>query len=133
MLSGDDYYVIAPALLAGCAWLLWDRRWQTVVVGQCRLTPRRPCRPWSATDVVRGGDPPTTAGAPEAGGPGLARLRDGFLVWPVVVYVALRGLTLAALAVADLFTHDSFAARSTAGTGSGSSTPPRTATPGTCR
>jgi hypothetical protein len=33
MLSGDDYYVIAPALLAGCAWLLWDRRWQTVVVG----------------------------------------------------------------------------------------------------
>ncbi len=61
-----------------------------------------------ATDVVRGGDPPTTAGAPEAGGSRLARLRDGFLVWPVVVYVALRGLTLAALAVADLFTHDSF-------------------------
>ena len=26
----------------------------------------------------------------------------------MVVYVALRGLTLAALAVADLFTHDSF-------------------------
>jgi hypothetical protein len=33
MLSGLDYVVIAPLLLAGCARLLWDRHWHTVVFG----------------------------------------------------------------------------------------------------
>jgi alpha-1,6-mannosyltransferase len=33
MLNGLAYVVTAPLLLAGCAWLLWDRHWQTVVVG----------------------------------------------------------------------------------------------------
>ena len=33
MLNGLDYFVTAPLLLAGCAWLFWDRHWQTVVIG----------------------------------------------------------------------------------------------------
>jgi hypothetical protein len=33
MLNGIDYVVTAPLLLAGCAWFLWDRHWQTVVMG----------------------------------------------------------------------------------------------------
>jgi hypothetical protein len=33
MLNGIDYVVTAPLLLAGCVWLLWDRHWQTVVIG----------------------------------------------------------------------------------------------------
>ena len=33
MLNGLAYFVTAPLLLAGCAWLLWDRHWQTVVTG----------------------------------------------------------------------------------------------------
>ena len=33
LLSGYDYLVIAPLLLAGCAWLVHDRHWKTVVVG----------------------------------------------------------------------------------------------------
>jgi len=31
LLSGDDYLVVAPLLLAGCAWLVHDRHWRTVV------------------------------------------------------------------------------------------------------
>ncbi len=34
MLNGLDYLVTAPLLLAGCAWLFWDRHWQTVVTGR---------------------------------------------------------------------------------------------------
>jgi hypothetical protein len=37
-----------------------------------------------------------------------SRLRSSYLFWPAAVYLALRGLTLAALAVTDRFTHDSF-------------------------
>ena len=33
MLNGSAYVITAPLLLAGCAWLLWDRHWQTVVQG----------------------------------------------------------------------------------------------------
>ncbi len=33
MLNGLAYVVTAPLLLGGCAWLLWDRHWQRVVVG----------------------------------------------------------------------------------------------------
>jgi alpha-1,6-mannosyltransferase len=33
MLSGHAYFVLAPLLLAGCAWLVWDRHWRTVVTG----------------------------------------------------------------------------------------------------
>jgi hypothetical protein len=33
MLNGLAYVVTAPLLLAGCAWLVWDRHWQTVVTG----------------------------------------------------------------------------------------------------
>lgn len=33
MLNGIDYVVTAPLLLAGCVWFLWDRHWQTVVMG----------------------------------------------------------------------------------------------------
>lgn len=33
MLNGLDYVVTAPLLLAGCAWMIWGRHWQTVVVG----------------------------------------------------------------------------------------------------
>ncbi len=33
MLNGWAYVFTAPLLLAGCAWLLWDRHWQRVVVG----------------------------------------------------------------------------------------------------
>lgn len=33
MLGGNDYFAIAPLLLAGCAWLIWDRRWWKVVSG----------------------------------------------------------------------------------------------------
>lgn len=33
MLNGIDYVVTAPLLLAGCAWFVWDRHWQTVVMG----------------------------------------------------------------------------------------------------
>ncbi len=33
MLNGIDYVVTAPLLLAGCAWFVWDRHWQTVVLG----------------------------------------------------------------------------------------------------
>jgi hypothetical protein len=32
-LNGLAYVVTAPLLLAGCAWLFWDRHWQTVVMG----------------------------------------------------------------------------------------------------
>jgi alpha-1,6-mannosyltransferase len=34
MLNGLAYVVTAPLLLAGCAWLFWDRHWQTVVMGR---------------------------------------------------------------------------------------------------
>jgi hypothetical protein len=34
MLNGLDYVVTAPLLLAGCAWLFWDRHWQAVVTGR---------------------------------------------------------------------------------------------------
>jgi alpha-1,6-mannosyltransferase len=33
MLNGFAYVVTAPLLLAGSAWLFWDRHWQTVVMG----------------------------------------------------------------------------------------------------
>jgi len=33
LLSGYDYLIVAPLLLAGCAWLVRDRHWRTVVVG----------------------------------------------------------------------------------------------------
>ncbi len=33
MLNGLAYLVTAPLLLGGCAWLIWDRHWQTVVMG----------------------------------------------------------------------------------------------------
>jgi hypothetical protein len=33
MLGGGAYYVIAPVVLAGCLWLIWDRHWRTVVTG----------------------------------------------------------------------------------------------------
>jgi alpha-1,6-mannosyltransferase len=33
MFGGDWYFVIAPLALAGCAWLVWDRHWWTVVSG----------------------------------------------------------------------------------------------------
>jgi alpha-1,6-mannosyltransferase len=33
MLNGNAYFVLAPLLLAGCAWLVWDRHWRTVVTG----------------------------------------------------------------------------------------------------
>jgi alpha-1,6-mannosyltransferase len=33
MLNGGAYFVLAPLLLAGCAWLVWDRHWRTVVTG----------------------------------------------------------------------------------------------------
>jgi hypothetical protein len=32
-LNGLAYVLTAPLLLAGCAWLFWDRHWQTVVMG----------------------------------------------------------------------------------------------------
>ncbi len=34
MLNGLDYVVTAPLILAGCAWLFWDRHWQAVVIGR---------------------------------------------------------------------------------------------------
>ncbi len=33
MLSGVAYFVVAPLVLAGCVWLVWDRHWRTVVMG----------------------------------------------------------------------------------------------------
>ncbi len=33
MLGGSDYFVVAPLLLAGCAWLIWHRHWRKVVSG----------------------------------------------------------------------------------------------------
>lgn len=33
MLSGHAYLVLAPLLLAGVAWLIWDRHWRRVVTG----------------------------------------------------------------------------------------------------
>jgi alpha-1,6-mannosyltransferase len=33
LLSGADYYVVAPLLLAGGIWLLWHRNWRAVVSG----------------------------------------------------------------------------------------------------
>ncbi len=44
MLNGLAYVVTAPLLLAGCAWLFWDRHWQRVV-RPCRLRLRRRTAP----------------------------------------------------------------------------------------
>jgi hypothetical protein len=33
MLNGVDYVFTAPFLLAGCAWFVWNRHWERVVVG----------------------------------------------------------------------------------------------------
>ena len=54
------------------------------------------------------GDPQVSAAPPGAEDARRPGVRGWFLFWPVVVYVAVRGLTLAALGIADLVTHDSF-------------------------
>jgi len=33
MLSGKSFFVIAPLVLAGCGWLVWNRHWRLVVMG----------------------------------------------------------------------------------------------------
>ncbi len=57
MLNGLAYVVTAPLLLAGCAWLLWDRHWQTV---GWAMTPEAPA-PDGATDATAGGEAPPGA------------------------------------------------------------------------
>jgi hypothetical protein len=61
-----------------------------------------------ATEVGVRGVPQASAAPPGAEDARRPGVRGWFLFWPVVVYVAVRGLTLAALGLADLVTHDSF-------------------------
>ncbi len=64
--------------------------------------------PMVATDLGVLDGPGVASAPPEAAPAGRSGLRGWFLFWPVVVYVAARGLTFAALGITDLVTHDSF-------------------------
>ena len=142
MLNGLDYFVTAPLLLAGCAWLLWDRHWQTVVTGA--MTPEAPAGD-GATDVIGGEGRPAAGVAEHADGrrtraPPTAPqgwARQGPAVVPVLAGRRLRGRPgphRVPLSWSPTWpTTGAWPASWPAGTGPGSCAPPSRDGHGTCR